>query len=81
MTKIDKISEEIYKVKAKISDFQSRLRELENQKLQEENSEIIGVVRGGNISYDELAAIVEAFRTNKVGLIKTKGKEDIQNES
>ena len=44
-----KIQAEIDKVKAKISEQQARLRELEQKKLEAENSEIVDIVRGMSI--------------------------------
>lgn len=44
-----KIQAEIDKVKAKIADQQARLKELEKNKLEAENSEIVDIVRGMSI--------------------------------
>ena len=44
-TKSMKIQAEIDKVKAKISEQQVRLKELEQKKLEAENSEIVDIVR------------------------------------
>ena len=45
-TKSMKIQAEIDKVKAKIAEQQARLKELEKNKLEAENSEIVDIVRG-----------------------------------
>ena len=53
--KIQKGEAEIEKVKAKISTQQARLRELEQQKTELENTEIVGMVRGLDaVSYTHL---------------------------
>ena len=49
-----KIQAEIDKVKAKIAEQQARLKELEQKKLEAENSEIVDIVRGMSISLAEL---------------------------
>ena len=46
ITKSAKIEAEIEKVKAKIAEQQARLKELEQKKLEAENSEIVEIVRG-----------------------------------
>lgn len=48
--KIQKVEAEIEKVKAKITAQQARLRELEQQKTELENTEIVGMVRGLDVS-------------------------------
>ena len=49
ITKSAKIEAEIEKVKAKIAEQQARLKELEQKKLEAENSEIVDIVRGMSI--------------------------------
>ena len=62
ITKAAKVEAEIEKVKGKISEFQTRLRELEQKKTEIENTEIVGVVRGMNISIEELAVMLQTVR-------------------
>ena len=59
-TKSMKIQAEIDKVKAKISEQQARLKELE--KLEAENSEIVDIVRGMSISLTELPLLFEKLK-------------------
>ena len=56
--KIERVANEIEKTKGKISEFQGKLRELEKQKTELENLEIIGAVRGMDISLADLAAML-----------------------
>lgn len=56
--KIQKVEAEIEKVKAKITAQQARLRELEQQKTELENTEIVGMVRGLDVSPEELATLI-----------------------
>ncbi|MDL2206147.1 DUF4315 family protein [Eubacteriales bacterium OttesenSCG-928-N13] len=61
--KVERIQTEITKTKEKIATLQSRLRELERQKTETENTEIIAVIRSADISRQELMAFIEAFKT------------------
>ena len=57
ITKSAKIEAEIEKVKAKIAEQQARLKELEQKKLEAENSEIVEIVRGMSISLADLPLV------------------------
>ena len=59
ITKSAKIEAEIEKVKAKIAEQQARLKELEQKKLEAENSEIVDIVRGMSISLTELPLLFD----------------------
>ena len=61
-SKSQKIQAEIDKVKAKISEQQTRLKELEQKKLEAENSEIVDIVRGMSISLEELPLVLQRLR-------------------
>jgi len=61
--KIERVSKDIQKTKDKISEFQTRLRELEKQKTELENMEIVEAVRGMDISLADLAAILKSTKT------------------
>ena len=60
--KLQKVLSEIDKVKEKIAVQQTRLRELEQQKTELENMEIVGMVRGLDVAPEELAAFINAPR-------------------
>ena len=59
--KTAKVDAEILKVKEKISEYQSRLKELESRKTGIENNEIVDIVRGMSIPLDELAALLQSI--------------------
>ena len=61
-TKSMKIQAEIDKVKAKMSEQQARLTELEKNKLEAENSEIVDIVRGMSIPLAELPLLFEKLK-------------------
>lgn len=60
--KIKKVEQEIDKIKDKISTYQARLRELEKQKTDLENADIVALFRGENLSEGEFAAFVQSLR-------------------
>ena len=60
--KIERVCKEIDKTKDRISEQQARLRELEKQKTELENIEIVGTVRGMDISITDLAELLKASR-------------------
>ena len=62
VSKSQKIQAEIDKVKAKISEQQPRLKELEKNKQEAENSEIVDIVRGMSISLEELPLVLQRLR-------------------
>jgi uncharacterized coiled-coil protein SlyX len=58
--KLEKIDTEIEKVKTKISAYQARLKELERKKAEQENTEIVGLVRGVDMTPQELAEFIRS---------------------
>ena len=65
--KLQKVLSEIDKVKEKIAVQQTRLRELEQQKTELENTEIVGMVRGLEVTPEELATIIQTIRSGNTG--------------
>ncbi|ADL02929.1 MULTISPECIES: DUF4315 family protein [Bacillota] len=60
--KIERVSKDIQKTKDKINEFQTKLRELEKQKTELENLEIVDAVRGMDISLTDLADLLKAAK-------------------
>jgi len=60
--KVEKIINEMAKTREKITDLQTKLRELERQKTERENSEIVELMRGVDVTPRELAAFIETYR-------------------
>ena len=67
ITNSAKIDAEIEKVKAKIAEQQARLKELEQKKLEAENSEIVEIVRGMSISLADLPLVLPQLRGGASG--------------
>ena len=85
--KIERVCKEIEKTKGRITEQQTRLRELEKQKTEFENTEIVDAVRGMDISLADLAAMLKAAKASGVtsGQVGPKSvppieTEDIDNE-
>ena len=66
-TKSAKIEAEIEKVKAKIAEQQTKLKELEQRKVEAENSEIVDIVRGMSIPLAELPLVLQQLRGGTSG--------------
>ena len=81
--KIERVIKEIDKTKEKISEFQAKLRELEKQKTELENMEIVDAVRGMDISLADLAALLKAAKTGGVtsGQLGPKSTNQEQEET
>ena len=62
ISKSAKIEAEIEKVKAKITEQQARLKDLEQKKVEAENSEIVDIVRGMSIPLAELPLLFEKLK-------------------
>ena len=56
--KLDRIERDIQKTKTKIAELQKQLRELEAAKTEQENLQIVQLVRGLNMTPEEFAAFV-----------------------
>ena len=63
--KIKKIDSEYEKNAAKITELQERQRELEKQRLELENLDIIGRVRSMGLTPDQLAALIQGAKSNE----------------
>lgn len=60
--KIERVSKDIQKTKEKINEFQTKLQELEKQKTELENLEIVDAVRGMDISLTDLADLLKVAK-------------------
>lgn len=60
--KLKKVTDEMDKTRAKISELQSRFKELERQRTELENADIIAMVRGIDVPPDEFGEFVRLFK-------------------
>lgn len=72
MTAVEKVKNEIQKTKLKISEQQKRLRILENKLIEEQNIEILEMVKSVNIERNDLAAFLNAYSEGKLTLPSPK---------
>lgn len=78
--KKEKVILEITKTKDKISDLQGKLRELERQKTELENTEIVGLVRGTKMNTRELATFLKTYHEKDGGSFIMRKQEETDNE-
>ena len=64
ISKSAKIQAEIEKVMTKINEQQARLKELEQKKLEAENSEIVEIVRGMSVSLTDLPVLLQTIKSS-----------------
>lgn len=69
--KLEKIDAEIEKMKTRISAYQARLKELERKKTEQENTEIVGLVRGVDMTPQELAEFIRSRKAENEGTEET----------
>lgn len=74
MTKLEKIDRELEKARNRLLEWQTKVKELEAKRIEEENTQIVGIVRSLNMSPEELATFLK--RLDKIsGLSKIKREE------
>lgn len=79
--KIERVSKDIQKTKDKINEFQTKLRELEKQKTELENLEIVDAVRGMDISLTDLADLLKAAKAGGATSGQLGPKSTVHDES
>ena len=79
ISKSAKIEAEIEKVKAKITEQQTRLKELEQKKVEAENSEIVDIVRGMSIPLDPLPVLLQKLKSGEAGGPAPTSGQNVQN--
>ena len=83
--RIQKVAAEIERVKEKLAAQQQRLRELEQQKTELENTEIVGVVRGLDVTPEELASLLRTLRGGKDErlnlIVQIENQEGLEHET
>ena len=79
-SKLNKLQMEIDKTKQKIAEQQTRIRELEQQKTEIENTEIVELVRSMKMNTTELSHFLKAYRKNDAPILMPKKQEAINHE-
>lgn len=79
---IEKINKDIAVAKAKIADLQKRIRTLEAQKIEEENLQIVKLVKTVNLDTKTLTAFLKAYAKGEITLPeKYKAELETQNQT
>ena len=73
--KLKKVLSDMKKIEDKIGLLQGKWEELNKQKTEFENLEIIGLIRGAKISTENLTDVITAYR-NKSGVPISSGKQE-----
>ena len=68
MAAVEKIRKDIEKTREKIAEQQKRLRALEAQRAEEENLEIVLMVKAVRMDNRELAAFLKAYASGRISL-------------
>lgn len=78
--KLKKINAEYEKNAEKISELQSRQKELDKQRTEIENLDIVGIVRSLGVTPDELAALIQASKGRQSAPAAVTEKEEHSDE-
>ena len=84
-TKLDRIERDIEKTRAKILEQQKKLKDLEAQKVEEENAQIVQMVKAVHLDGTQLAAFLSAYASGEITLPQPEAtypaeQEDNDNE-
>jgi len=71
MTKIERIEAEILKAREKIAEFQAKIRTLEGQRTDEENAQIVQMVRKLRLTPAELERFLDRHKNTLTNPTKT----------
>ena len=80
MATADKIRNDIAKIKEKITELQKRQRTLENQLSEEENLEIVRMVKAVKMDNKELTAFLKAYASGLIVLPDSMTADDENSE-
>ena len=81
-SKLKKVLAEIEKTKGKLSEQQAKLRELERQRTELENTEMVELIRSTKMNTEELSTFLKAFREkSEVPFIMPKQEEQHDEEN
>lgn len=74
--KIEKVEKEITKTKNKIAELQAKLRDLEKQKIELENTDYVAVARSFHLTPEELAEFLKTRQVPSTGKDLPIGQEE-----
>ena len=77
MATLEKIEKDIISTKAKLSDYQQKLRNLEAQKVEAENLQIVNLVKAVKLSTPQLTVLLSAYAKGDV-LLPDEYEEELK---
>ena len=78
--KIEKVEKEITKTKNKIAELQAKLRDLEKQKIELENTDYVAVARSYHLTPQELADFLKSRQAVQERAAALQKQEDVNEE-
>lgn len=78
--KLKKVLSDMKKIEDKIGLLQGKWEELNKQKTEFENLEIIGLIRGAKISTENLTDVITAYRSKSDVPFSSEKQEENKNE-
>ena len=78
--KIRKLRVELEKNKEKISELQSRGRDMERQITELENGDILALVRSHNLDINQLSALIQGMKHDPAPILRGDQKEEHEHE-
>lgn len=78
MAAIEKYKNEIEKTKTKIGELQKKVRDLEQKIAEEENLEIVRMVKAVKLDRDELSAFLKAYASGEISLPKVQEEPETE---
>lgn len=79
--KINKLCGELTKNKNKISELQGRNREIERQITELENNDILELVHSHDLDITQLAALIQAMKTDPASVMRGEMEESEHEEN
>lgn len=74
--KIEKLEKEIDKTKNKIAEMQAKLRDLEKQKTELENTDYVAIARSFHLTPQQLAEFLKSQQASPSGEVLPQEQED-----
>lgn len=78
--KLKKVLSDMKKIESKIGLLQEKWEELNKQKTELENLEIIGLIRGAKITTENLNDVITAYRSKSGVPFSSEKQEETKNE-
>lgn len=79
--KVNKLRGELAKNKTKISELQSRNKEIERQITELENNDILELVHSHDLDITQLAALIQAMKTDPASVMRGEMEESEHEEN